>query len=103
MSRAKLTCADYKKMRIRKRRKADKRYKRHLKLLADYPCGIWRTAYLNECENGKSYYKRVYRDKYSLERKKIFKKISNKRVRQYDGEIPGGKYRLCFDYWWTII
>lgn len=104
MSRAKLTPTDYKKLRTRKRRNAENKYKRHLKLLSDYHGGIWRTVYLNECENGKSYYKRVYRDRYSCAYGTDYKKISNRSVRRYKGEIPdGGKYRYIFDYRWTVI
>ncbi len=104
MSRAKLTPADYKKMRTRKRRNAENKYKRHLKLLSDYPCGIWHTAYLYECENGKFYYRRLYRDRYSYAYGTDYKKISNRSVRRYKGEISdGGKYRYIFDYWRTII
>ena len=33
----------------------------------------------------------------------FYKRLSNKRVRQYKGEIPsGGTYKRFLDYWWTI-
>lgn len=104
MQNAKLTPTDYKKMRMRNRKTAENKYKRHLKRLSEYRCGILTAVFLKECKSGKSYYKRLYRDGYSLEYGKNYKKISNRRVRRHNGEIPGGGgYKRFFDYWWKII
>ena len=36
-------------------------------------------------------------------RSKIFKKVSNKKIRSYKGDIPkNGGYRKVFDFWWEI-
>lgn len=105
MSGVKLTPSEYRKMRTRKRRIAENRYKLRLKQLSEHSCrGMYSTAYSEESENGKSYYKRLYRSKYSWGYRANYKKISNRRVRRYNGEIAdGGSYRRIFDYWWTII
>ena len=105
MARAKLTSTDYKKMCTRKRRSAENKYKLHLKRLSEYSCNIILPAtFLYECENGKLYYKRLYRDRYSYGYMINYKRIANRRVRQYKGKISGGcGYRRIFDYWWTII
>ena len=48
----------------------------------------------------KHYYKRCYIGS----RTKYFKRYSNKKVRQYKGELhSGNSYRKVFDYWWNVI
>ncbi len=46
-----------------------------------------------------------YYDKYYLSgRKKVAKKITNKKLRQYKGYVgDGGNYRKFHDYWWNIF
>ena len=58
------------------------------------PSGVYK-----EERDGKEYYKRYYRGK----RSKYLKKLSNKKVRRYNGEISGkGGYKKLFDYWWEL-
>lgn len=48
--------------------------------------------------------KPYYTRRYIGSRTKYFKKYSNKRVRQYKGDIKSGNsYRKVYDYWWEII
>lgn len=49
--------------------------------------------------NGKEWYAHYYRGK----RSKYLKKLSNKKIRKYKGEINGkGGYKRLFDYWWEL-
>ena len=58
------------------------------------PSGI----YLKE-RDGKQWYTHYYRGK----RSKYLKRLSNRKIRKYKGEISGkGWYKKLFDYWWEL-
>lgn len=83
------------------------KYKSHLKYLSEisnYPKPAY---YIEEIKvkryhyikNPKPYYKRVYRDKDSP----YLKKISNRKIRRYKGEISNGwNCHRLFDFWWEM-
>lgn len=95
-----------KKRRSTKRERAEK-YKSHLKYLSkisNYPKPAY---YIDEIkikryqyvENPKPYYKRQYRDKYSP----YLKKISNRKIRYYTGDLSNGQHcHKLFDFWWEM-
>lgn len=85
------------------------RYQRHLKQLwriARYPYPV---LYVDEiCINGKycdrkvPYYRKESENHGGIGRR-FCKKMSNKRIRHYKGEISkGGNYRKIYDYQWMI-
>lgn len=83
------------------------KYKSHLKHLyeiSNYPKPVY---YIDEIKvkrchyvtNPKPYYKRLYRGKYSP----FLKKISNRKIRRYKGEISNGwNCHRLFDFWWEM-
>lgn len=84
----------------RKRNGADKEKQRCKKIYEInrrrfyLPSGV-----LKKEKDDEEYYIRFYRGK----RSKYLKKLSNKKVRKYDGEISGkGGYKKLFDYWWEL-
>lgn len=96
-----------KKKRSTKRERAEK-YKIQLKYLSDisnYPKPAYYTDEIwikNQgwVENPKPYYKRLYRG----QRSKHLKRQSNRKIRQYKGELQNGWYcHRLFDFWWEYI
>lgn len=102
------------KQKRRNKRERDRKYKNHLKFLAEniqyYPSPA---IYVDEIwvkgqgyiKNPKPYYKRLYHDNHSKGKGyyKYYKKYSNRCVRRYKKEIhSGGAYKKIFDYWWTV-
>ncbi len=88
--------------------KRDRKHKRHLKFLADN-IHSGATHVTEEWSMTKSrtitkpYYKRIYRGNRSNNRYKLYKRVSNKKVRNYKGDISnGGAYKKVFDYWWSV-
>lgn len=93
----------------RKRRnkiERDLKHKNHLKYIAEntsgYPSGayyvdeIWIKGY-GYVKNQKPYYKRLYRGR----RSKYLKRLSNKKIRRYNGELHKGYHcHKLFDFWW---
>ena len=89
------------------KRERDIKYKSHLKHLSEisnYPKPVY---YIDEIKikrchyikNPKPYYKRLYRDKYSP----YLKKISNRKIRRYKGEMSNGwNCHRLFDFWWEM-
>lgn len=79
----------------RRNREDDRRYKK----IYDNTSRFFPSVYIKDKINGDQYWKRVYRGK----RSKYLKKISNRKLRRYHGEI-GGKcgYKRIFDYWWEL-
>lgn len=55
----------------------------------------WWIVFVRETHKGRCYYSG---------RKKVAKKMTNKRIRQYKGKIgSGGYYRRTYDYWWNVL
>ena len=83
----------------RKRNGADKEKRKYeriyrISLISCLPSGVDKKE-----RDGKEYYKRYYRGK----RSKYLKRLSNKAVRRYKGDISGkGGYKKLFDYWWEL-
>ena len=52
------------------------------------------------CMDGLHYYKRYYRG----QRSKYLKKISNKKIRKYKGELPkhGSRFHKIYDFWYEL-
>ena len=103
------------KRRKRNKRERDLKYKRHLKLLArnfkkygspviyNDEIYVWRKGYY--IKYPKPYYKRYYRgsNHRATSRYKLYKKISNRKVRRYRRELHNGsQYKKVFDYWWSV-
>ena len=105
MSRPKLTPTEYRKMKYRKRRNSEHKYNKKLKSLSECPTKAPCNAIsVENSVSGKTYYKRIYRDKYSYGYRANYKKIANRKVRRSSDDFSaGGGYRRIFDYWWTII
>lgn len=115
-----MTMTDHKKLRRRKRFQHNKRYKSHLKFLADfcnyYPSvvvprdknrnNLWISKSFPEWsdeEKDVAYYQRYYRGNHNGSRYQFYKKYANRVVRRYKGEIhKGSSYKRCFDYWWEV-
>lgn len=97
-----------KQKRINKRER-DQKYKYKLKRLSGHISSTHMyVEYMDEIyirnqgyiRNPKPYYKKFY---YGENCKRRYKKISNKHVRRYKGEIhSGGMYRKVFDYKWSV-
>ena len=97
------------KQKRRNKRERDQKHKNHLKFLAKYPSGYPSPAvYRDEIfirgqgyvENPKPYYKRYYRE----QRAKYIKRMSNKTIRRYKGDIPknGNWSHKLYDFWWEM-
>lgn len=95
----------------KKRRNKRERYikhKTHLKRLAEEPSGYPTPAYLVDkvwvkkygyVKILKPYYKRIYRG----QRSKYLKRISNKKIRRYRGDISNGfMCHKLYDFWWEM-
>lgn len=90
----------------------DKKYKRHLKFLAEnisyYPSPAFPVAANgNYVDNSEShlfaYYKRRYQSNGKKSSANFFKKESNRKIRRYKGKIPNGRWcHKLFDFWWEI-
>ena len=96
------------KRKKRSRRERDQKYRNHLKSLAENgkwcPCPVTykdRKWIMGQgyIELRKPYYKRWYRGGSS----RYHKKMSNKAIRRYKGEMQNGRwcYKL-YDYWWAM-
>lgn len=99
------------KRKRRNKKERDLKHKRHLERLWDAKKNVWFPPVLYvDCvwenhemkDRDKPYYKRLtpnHGGKYQ----RFYKKVSNKKVRRYKGEISkGSNYKKVFDYWWTI-
>ena len=97
----KLTATDYKKIKMRERRKTDKDYKEHLKNLkeSNAPAGAFdeNRDWTNDPDKIK-FFKREWRGS----RSKFLKKDCNKAVRRSDSEtlFQGGLFKKLQDFWW---
>lgn len=97
------------KQKRRNKRERDQKYKNHLKFLAEYLSGypspvVYRDKIFirgqGYVENPKPYYKRYYREK----RAKYIKRMSNKKIRRYKGDVPkkGNWCYKLYDFWWEM-
>lgn len=92
----------------RNKRERYLKYQKHLKHLAENTSGYPTPAYYVDeiwvrkygyIENPKPYYKRIYRG----QRSKYIKKLSNKKIRRYKGELSNGY--MChklYDFWYEM-
>lgn len=103
---------NHNKQKRRNKRERDQKHKNHLKFLAEnrsgYPCPaiytdeIWvKGQYV---ENPKPYYKRLYRGKGRHSNSNYHKKMSNRKIRRYKGELPkkGNLSHRLYDFWWQM-
>lgn len=82
------------------------KYKNKMKHLAKITSNDWLAPVYPVGDDGEwstvddaVYFRRDWRGS----RSKIFKKVSNKKLRNYKGDIPkNGGYRKVFDLWWEI-
>ena len=97
------------KQKRRNKRERDQKYKNHLKFLSEYPSGYPSPAVYRDkifirgqgyIENPKPYYKRYYRE----QRAKYIKRMSNKTIRRYKGDIPkkGNWCHKLYDFWYEM-
>lgn len=97
------------KQKRKSKRERDQKYKNHLKFLTEYPSGYPSPAVCMDeifirgrgyVKNLKPYYKRYYRG----QRSKYLKRVSNKTVRRYKGDIPkkGNWCHKLYDFWWEM-
>lgn len=103
----KLTATDYKKIKMRERRKTDRDYKNHLKNLKEITDNWYPMPVGSYDENRKwtddpdeiKFYKKIGR---SEPRSKFLKKECNKSVRRSDEEtlFQGGLFKKLHDFWW---
>lgn len=99
---------NHQKQKRRNKREREQKHKNHLKFFTEnisgYPSPV---IYIDEIwikgqgyiENSKPYYKRLYRSNSNYH-----KKMSNRKIRRYKGELPK-KSNLChrlYDFWWEL-
>ena len=101
------------KQKRRNKRERDQKHKNHLKFLAEnvtgYPSPV---IYIDEIwikgqgyvENPKPYYKRLYRGRGRCNNSNYHKKMSNRKIRRYTGELPkkGNLSHKLYDFWWEL-
>lgn len=83
----------YKRSKIKNNRHyLNKKEKRHIEHL-------YQISWMNVIDNGE-WKQRVYRGKRSA----FLKKWSNKKIRNYNGELPkkGNNHHKVFDFWWEL-
>ena len=83
----------------RSRRERDLAHKRRLRYLAENTLApVYYTDEPWHTRNAKPYYKRYYRG----QRSKYLKKLSNRKIRRYDGEVhqKGWGCHKIYDFWW---
>lgn len=98
---------NYSKHKRKNKIERDQKYKNHLKYLAEHykrrylpPVMYMEEIYIPRwgyIENQKPYYKRYYRGK----RSKNLKRISNKKIRRYKGDVSknGNLSHRIYDFW----
>ena len=101
------------KQKRRNKRERNQKYKNHLKFLAEnvtgYPSPV---IYIDEIwikgqgyvENSKPYYKRLYRGRGRHSNSNYHKKMSNRKIRRYTGELSkkGNLSHKLYDFWWEL-
>lgn len=103
---------NYSKQKRRNKRERDQKYKNHLKYLAENVSGypspaiytdeVWISGH-GYVQNLKPYYKRLYRGR-GKGMSYYHKKMSNKKIRRYKGELPkkGNLSHRLYDFWWEL-
>lgn len=104
--------ADKRRRQRKNKHEHDKKYKRHMKFLAEnishYPSPAFPVSangdYVNDDERHLfAYYKRCYQSQGKRSRVNFFKKISNRKIRRYKQKIPNGRWcHKLYDFWWEI-
>ncbi|MDE7425739.1 MAG: hypothetical protein K2N51_18930 [Lachnospiraceae bacterium] len=98
------------KQKRRNKRERDLKYKKHLKFLAENvqsclsPAMYTNRIFINGqfVKNPKPYYKRLYRGR-GKGASWYYKKLSNKKIRRYKGDILKGNYcHKLYDFWWQL-
>ena len=98
-------------------REQERKHKQHIKNLADncqgypspaypvdkhgnrVPDNEWYIWFPEDEKREFAYYKRQYRGK----RSKYLKKLSNRKIRRYEGELHNGYHcHRLFDFWWEL-
>lgn len=104
---------NHSKQKRRNKRERDQKYKNHLKYLAKNVSGyplpvmyadkIWIKGQ-GYIKNQKPYYKRCYRGRGKHSASHYHKKMSNKKIRRYEGELTrkGNIGYKLYDFWWKI-
>lgn len=101
------------KQKRRNKRERDQKHKNHLKFLAEnvtgYPSPVTYTDEIwirgqGYTENPKPYYKRIYRGRGRRSNSNYHKKMSNRKIRRYSGELPkkGNLSHKLYDFWWEL-
>ena len=88
------------KKKRRNKRERDLKYKKHLEMLWEQRniIGYRPSIYVED----NAYYKRLTPN-HGGKLRRMLKKCSNKKVRQYKGDIPNGSgYKKVIDYKWTL-
>lgn len=92
----------------RTRRESDLKHKKRAKFLGEnlsaYPAPYYPVdKHGNYNREDIAYYKRFYTSDGRNSSSHYHKRLSNKRIRRYKGEIPNGRwcYKL-YDYWWNL-
>lgn len=104
---------NYQKQKRRNKRARDQKHKNHLKFLAEnvqcYPAPVIYTDAIwikgqGYIENPKPYYKRIYRGRGRHSNSNYHKKMSNRKIRRYRGELSkkGNLSHRLYDFWWEL-
>jgi len=104
---------NHSKHKRRNKIERDQKHKNHLKFLAEniqyYPCPVIYTDEIwiegqGYVENPKPYYKRLYRGRGRRSNSNYHKKMSNRKIRRYTGELPkkGNFSHKLYDFWWEL-
>lgn len=104
---------NYSKQKRRNKRERDQKHKNHLKFLAEnvsgYPSPVIYTDEIwikgqGYMENPKPYYKRFYRGRGRHSNSNYHKKMSNRKIRRYKGELSskGNLGHKLYDFWWKL-
>lgn len=107
------TLKNHSKQKRKNKRERDQKHKNHLKFLAENVSGYPSPAiYMNVIwikgqgyvENPKPYYKRLYRGRGRHSNSNYHKKMSNRKIRRYKGELPkkGNLSHRLYDFWWEL-
>lgn len=104
---------NHSKQKRRNKRERDQKHKNHLKFLAENVTGcpspviytdeIWIKGQ-GYVENAKPYYKRLYRGRGKHSNSNYHKKMSNRKIRRYKGELSkkGNLSHRLYDFWWEL-
>lgn len=104
---------NHSKQKRRNKRERDQKHKNHLKFLEEnisgYPSPVIYTDEIwvkgqGYVENPKPYYKRSYRGRGRSSNSNYHKKMSNRKIRRYTGELPkkGNLSHRLYDFWWEL-